>query len=236
MDRDALVNLRQTLNMILEGEASGLESQLTGKLETVLATLKNKSVDECPNPCLGAIADLLYKGKISEKTACRLSNQKQLDELLSHIGELQKFALSVARGDLNASLNLKGMLAGALKALQGDLRHLTWQSQQIAKGDFSQRVDFMGDFSVAFNSMTDALAKSREALEKAREKAEAANDAKSAFLANMSHEIRTPMNSIIGFSEILLSKIENSEHRYHLKSIRSAGLALIRIISSENTR
>src|SRR4029453_8881289 len=35
-----------------------------------------------------------------------------------------------------------------------------------------------------------------------------ANRAKSQFLANMSHELRTPLNSIIGFSEILSTKLE----------------------------
>jgi Signal transduction histidine kinase involved in nitrogen fixation and metabolism regulation len=41
---------------------------------------------------------------------------------------------------------------------------LTWQTQQIAKGDFFQRVDFMGDFSQAFNTMTNALQESQDQL------------------------------------------------------------------------
>jgi adenylate cyclase len=43
------------------------------------------------------------------------------------------------------------------KALHSNLRHLTWKTQQIAGGDLTQRVDFMGDFSVAFNKMTQQL-------------------------------------------------------------------------------
>jgi diguanylate cyclase (GGDEF)-like protein len=44
-----------------------------------------------------------------------------------------------------------------LKALQSNLRHLTWQAKKIAEGDFSQKADFSGDFSDAFNKMTDRL-------------------------------------------------------------------------------
>ena len=43
-------------------------------------------------------------------------------------------------------------------------------------------------------------------LRRAMEAVQEASRAKSAFLANMSHDLKSPLNSIIGFSELLLSK------------------------------
>ena len=57
----------------------------------------------------------------------------------------------------------------SLKALHSNLRHLTWKTQQIAAGDLEQRVDFMGDFSTAFNSMTQQLKDSYQELERRNE-------------------------------------------------------------------
>jgi signal transduction histidine kinase/DNA-binding response OmpR family regulator len=57
---------------------------------------------------------------------------------------------------------------------------------------------------------------------------------KSQFLANMSHELRTPMNSIIGFSEILMERLENQvEPKYHgfVKHIHASGQHLLGIIN-----
>jgi diguanylate cyclase (GGDEF)-like protein len=76
-----------------------------------------------------------------------------LNDLYANLLELRQFFLAVVQGDLSRELRMKGYLAGALKALQANLRHLTWQTQMIATGDFSQRVDFMGEFSDAFNTM-----------------------------------------------------------------------------------
>ena len=80
--------------------------------------------------------------------------------------EYNDFAKSLARGDLQIPLPpSSNQMAGPLKTLHASLKHLTWQSKQVAKGDYRQRVDFMGEFSDAFNTMIEQLAWRQEKLE-----------------------------------------------------------------------
>lgn len=56
---------------------------------------------------------------------------------------------------------------------------------------------------------------------------------KSAFLANISHELRTPMNSIIGYTELLMDKIDgpvNEEQEKSLRRVKEAAKRLLRLI------
>jgi len=66
-----------------------------------------------------------------------------------------------------------------------------------------------------------------ESLKTAKEKAEESDRLKTAFLHNMSHEIRTPMNAIMGFSELMLSNLDNAtklENYSHIIKQRSSDL------------
>ncbi len=70
-----------------------------------------------------------------------------------------------------------------------------------------------------------------QALTRAKEAADTANRSKSEFLANMSHEIRTPMNAIIGFTELLNEQIHETRLKSYVKTIQSAGNALLMLIN-----
>ena len=73
---------------------------------------------------------------------------------------VQSMALAnaMSKGDLNSEVPPRqNEIAAPLKSLHASLRHLTWQAQQIAKGDYRQNVDFLGDFSISFNAMTKHL-------------------------------------------------------------------------------
>ena len=68
-------------------------------------------------------------------------------------------------------------------------------------------------------------------VEEERQKAIDANEAKSNFMSNMSHEIRTPMNAIVGMTELMLRRDQDSVNREYLNNIKNSGNALLTVIN-----
>ena len=56
-------------------------------------------------------------------------------------------------------------LAMGLKAIHSQLLHIIWQAEQIAAGDYSQKIDFMGEFGETFNWAVENLKRRREEFE-----------------------------------------------------------------------
>lgn len=83
-----------------------------------------------------------------------LADNKAMQEIHAKFLILREHLAGVLKGDLSQEVSARGYIAGLLKGHLANLRHLTWQVEQVAKGDFSQRVEFMGEFSKAFNNMT----------------------------------------------------------------------------------
>jgi len=99
----------------------------------------------------GSIPKDIDVSNYSDDEIKRLS--QTVNQLIESFSVVRDFVLSLSQGILDKDVPTGFFLGSPFKELQSNLRHLTWQTQQIAKGDFSQRVDFMGDFSKAFNSM-----------------------------------------------------------------------------------
>lgn len=97
-----------------------------------------------------------------------ISSDETFIELDQTLKTIRKAAAELGNGNLSHDIKGKGYVLGSMKNLQASLRNLTWITKTIASGDFSQRVHFLGDFSEAFNSMTEKLETSIHALEEAR--------------------------------------------------------------------
>ncbi len=127
---------------------------------------------------MSAVATLLlnYLSQVMYDPGCAVLDVQALPEEFREFGErltyfagcvLETTALAeaITQGNLDAPLpSSSNEIAAPLKSLHAALKHLTWQSQQVARGDYQQRVDFMGDFSTAFNDMTAQLAEQRATL------------------------------------------------------------------------
>jgi two-component system, cell cycle response regulator len=88
--------------------------------------------------------------------------------LVESVKEAHDFLQCLSQGNLDVEPPSRNQFIAPFKRLHAHLRHLTWQTQQIAAGDLDQRVEFLGAFSVAFNSLIDALREKRAAEERIR--------------------------------------------------------------------
>ena len=118
---------------------------------------------------------------------------------------------------------------GKCTGLVGISRDIT--SIKLYEEKLNKLVEELGIAKNEVEKRADELLKINAELEDARAKAEAANIAKSMFIANVSHEIRTSMNSILGFSEILLTRTSDETAKRYLHTIFSSGKSLLILIN-----
>lgn len=109
------------------------------------------------------LRDVLYDTENAKLDIDSLSEDfKQLGEGLAYFGlsikQIKDLSASLAAGKLDIELPpSENELAAPLKSLHASLKHMAWQTSQIAKGDYHQKVSFMGDFATSFNTMTQQL-------------------------------------------------------------------------------
>ena len=113
------------------------------------------------------IRQIILNKPIKEELKSESEELAELQEAVLYLSgllsESNEFLKHLQAGELDAKPpGRHNLLAGNLKELHSSLKHLTWQANQIANGDYSQKVDFLGDFSASFNSMIHQLAE-REA-------------------------------------------------------------------------
>lgn len=117
------------------------------------------------------LRDVLYDPENAKLNLDEFNDDtKKLAEGLQYfancIEEQRELARALSKGNLSTKLPPpNNELAAPLKALHASLKHLTWQAEQVAKGDYQQRLDFMGEFAESFNTMTKQLDQRQKALQ-----------------------------------------------------------------------
>lgn len=90
-------------------------------------------------------------------------------------------------------------------------------------------------YVLGFRSIDSEIRKEMEQndmLEAALSQANRASKAKTVFLSNMSHDIRTPMNAIVGFTNLAITHIEQTEQvAEYLQKIKTSGNHLLSLIN-----
>jgi diguanylate cyclase (GGDEF)-like protein/PAS domain S-box-containing protein len=97
---------------------------------------------------------------VSEATCCpvALPLVHTVNRMIRLLDEIDVFLIPFSRGELSAPLpSPDNPMATPLVEMHARLSQLTRQTQEIARGDYTQRIDFMGEFSEAFNSMVTLL-------------------------------------------------------------------------------
>jgi diguanylate cyclase (GGDEF)-like protein len=95
----------------------------------------------------------LLKDNTIPKLEGELADLPVLQEIYHDLKTIREILFAFAGGDLSPAIPIRGIIPGCLKTLQAHLRHMIWQVQMVEQGDFTQQVQFMGEFSNAFNSM-----------------------------------------------------------------------------------
>lgn len=108
---------------------------------------------------------LISVHQFKEPPPLELSAIEGFDQFCVDVGKLKEVLYTFSKGDFSFNVDLPGASGGYIKTLQANLRHLAWQCRTVAAGDLTQQVDFMGELSEAFNSMTASLTSQHETIQ-----------------------------------------------------------------------
>jgi signal transduction histidine kinase len=197
--------------------------------------------------------ELIRRGKIEAGNQLQITQANPLAERLER---LMNQLVNRAEADMVASIEASdtaythsrriviGFAVGSIAlalilgyaiswSVVGPVQVMDASFQQIAAGDFSQRVavpnqDELGTLAANLNKMSAELGQLYRQIEEKSRQLEAANKHKSDFLARVSHDLRTPLNAIIGFTRIVLRRMEGQ-----LPNLQKENLQKV-LISSEH--
>ncbi len=152
-----------------------------------------------------------------------VKEEMNLDPRIAQYFEAAEAELDEIKASLIVPLNIENNLVGILllgEKLSGEI--FDGQELEVLSVLANQAAISLGNASL-YDELGTTNARLLEA-----------NQLKSQFLASMSHELRTPLNSIIGFSKVLLNRLDGDlteRQEAYIRSVHSSGSHLLRLIN-----
>jgi len=160
---------------------------------------------------------------LNQKGRVLVKEEAKLNPEIAAYFETAENELDSIKAALIVPLKIEGKLTGILlvgEKLSGDI----FDDQELEV------------LAVLANQVAISLENARlyEELSNSNAQLMQASRLKSQFLASMSHELRTPLNSIIGFSKVLLNRLDGElteRQETYIRSVHNSGAHLLQLIN-----
>ena len=154
--------------------------------------------------------------------------------------KVTEFANEVSRGKWNATLDLgkrakswerdKGHGGDEIVQLGDSLVYMLKRMREM----YEKISSFSKDLELQVAKRTEELEQKTAELEQANIELKRLDELRSTFLANMSHELRTPLNSIIGYTDLLIDRVDgdiSEEQEKSLTKVHKNAKNLLKLIN-----
>jgi signal transduction histidine kinase len=248
--RTARRELRVKLPAFVQLSAENPEQQRRARR---LATAIRDYITEFSQPLVNIARD----NPAAARTAvAQLESQGRIDDIGRQFDRfiLAEDALAAASAanaeraaDRALALGIAGLVLSALliilfgfylaRSTARPIREAAAAASRVAAGDLSTRIPEhgpgeVGELTVAFNRMADALERSRAELESQNEQLRQSERRKSELVRIVSHELRTPLASVLGFTSVLLDRdVPPDEQRRYLEIINAQSRRLSSLLN-----
>lgn len=155
---------------------------------------------------------------------------REFSESLLFLGksimDMYEYICEMSDGKLDRQMERQNPFLGPLKDLQSKLSHITWQTKQVAKGNFDIQIQYLGEFSDAFKMMVDQL---RKRAEVAKRNAEMEKQILETEKQLLEHEMENQVNHYKSIVNM------NQEIRSYQHDIKNHLLCLGSLLEDGNT-